>query len=135
MPKKNIPANKSALTKSKRSAPALPVRKAATKKAPARKSQNAATVSDAALPTADYRHSAKTKNLPPAGLAAQGKIEEPRKGCSMPTTRHVDGSRFAALSGTVSLAFPAGVHKRIAVKVIDPRGNEVMKVARLDGKY
>lgn len=24
--------------------------------------------------------------------------------------------------------------KRIAVKVIDPRGNEVMKVARLDGK-
>ncbi len=48
---------------------------------------------------------------------------------------HVDGSRFAALSGTTSLPFPAGEHKRIAVKVIDPRGNEVMRVARLDGKY
>ncbi|MSQ52043.1 MAG: hypothetical protein EXR28_09155 [Betaproteobacteria bacterium] len=31
------------------------------------------------LPTADYRHAAKTKNLPPAGLAAQGKIEQSRK--------------------------------------------------------
>jgi adenine-specific DNA-methyltransferase len=48
---------------------------------------------------------------------------------------HVDGSRFAAFSGTVSLAFPAGQHKRAAVKVIDPRGNEVMRLLRLDGKY
>src|SRR5688500_17801461 len=31
------------------------------------------------LPTADYRHAAKTKNLPPAGLAAEGKIEQPQK--------------------------------------------------------
>lgn len=31
------------------------------------------------MPTTDYRHPAKTKNLPPAGLAAQGKIEQPRK--------------------------------------------------------
>jgi len=48
---------------------------------------------------------------------------------------HVDGSRFAAFSGTVSLPFPAGQHKRAVVKVIDPRGNEVMRVLRLDGKY
>ena len=27
-----------------------------------------------------------------------------------------------------------GKHKRCAVKVIDPRGNEVMRVHRLDGK-
>jgi adenine-specific DNA-methyltransferase len=48
---------------------------------------------------------------------------------------HVDGSRFAALAGTTSLSFPAGKHKRVAVKAIDPRGNEAMRVLRLDGKY
>jgi len=40
----------------------------------------------------------------------------------------VDEAAFAALSGTVSLPFAAGQHKRAAVKVIDPRGNEVMAV-------
>jgi adenine-specific DNA-methyltransferase len=43
----------------------------------------------------------------------------------------VDAERFEALSGTVSLPFPAGKHKCVAVKVIDPRGNEVMQVHRL----
>jgi adenine-specific DNA-methyltransferase len=43
----------------------------------------------------------------------------------------IDEERFAALSGTVSLPFPAGTHRRAAVKVIDPRGNEVMRVHRL----
>lgn len=46
----------------------------------------------------------------------------------------VDPQRFAAFSGTTSLPFPAGKHRRTAVKVIDPRGNEVMRVLRLDGK-
>ena len=45
----------------------------------------------------------------------------------------IDEERFSALSGTVSLPFPAGKHKRVAVKVIDPRGNEVMRVHRLPG--
>lgn len=45
----------------------------------------------------------------------------------------VDESAFEALSGTISLPFAAGPHKRVAVKVIDPRGNEVMRVMRLDG--
>jgi adenine-specific DNA-methyltransferase len=44
----------------------------------------------------------------------------------------VDEDRFEALSGTTSLPFPAGKHKRVAVKVIDPRGNEVMRVHRLE---
>jgi adenine-specific DNA-methyltransferase len=43
----------------------------------------------------------------------------------------VDPARFAAFSGTTSLPFEAGEHQRIAVKVIDPRGNEVMRVMRL----
>lgn len=43
----------------------------------------------------------------------------------------IDAERFAALSGTTSLPFPAGKHKCVAVKVIDPRGNEVMAVERL----
>lgn len=45
----------------------------------------------------------------------------------------VDPERFAALSGTVSLPFPAGEHGKAAVKVIDPRGNEVMRVHTLPG--
>lgn len=43
----------------------------------------------------------------------------------------IDEERFAALSGTVSLPFVAGKHRRAAVKVIDPRGNEVMRVHHL----
>ena len=43
----------------------------------------------------------------------------------------VDPERFEALSGTVSLPFPTGKHKCVAVKVIDPRGNEVMQVHKL----
>ena len=43
----------------------------------------------------------------------------------------VDPQRFAAFSGTQSLPFNAGERKRIAVKVIDPRGNEVMRVIEL----
>jgi adenine-specific DNA-methyltransferase len=46
----------------------------------------------------------------------------------------VDPERFEALSGTVSLPFTAGRHKCAAVKVIDPRGNEVMRVHTLGGE-
>ena len=45
----------------------------------------------------------------------------------------VDPDAFEAFSGTKSLPFPAGENKRVAVKVIDPRGNEVMKVHDLEG--
>lgn len=45
----------------------------------------------------------------------------------------VDEEAFAALSGTVSLPFPRGEHGCVAVKVIDPRGNEVMRLHRLEG--
>ncbi len=44
----------------------------------------------------------------------------------------IDATRIEALSATVSLPFPAGKHKRAAVKVIDPRGNEVMNVEKLE---
>ena len=40
----------------------------------------------------------------------------------------IDEERFEKFSGTESLPFPAGEHARAAVKVIDPRGNEVMRV-------
>jgi adenine-specific DNA-methyltransferase len=39
-----------------------------------------------------------------------------------------DPEAFAAFKGTVSLPFRPGKHKKAAVKVIDPRGNEVMRV-------
>jgi len=47
----------------------------------------------------------------------------------------LDEAAFARFSGTVSLPFAAGEHGRIAVKVIDPRGNEVLRVHKLGGGY
>ena len=48
----------------------------------------------------------------------------------------VDAERFEQFSGTVSLPFSAGQHQRVAVKVIDARGNEVMRVHDLgEGAY
>ncbi|QDT15735.1 site-specific DNA-methyltransferase [Alienimonas californiensis] len=55
---------------------------------------------------------------------AWGKLAKALKGA-------VDPDAFAALSGKVSLPFEAGQHGRCAVKVIDPRGNEVMRVHEL----
>ncbi len=47
----------------------------------------------------------------------------------------IDEEKFEAFSGMISLPFPAGENKRVAVKVIDPRGSEVMKVLNLDKSY
>ncbi len=44
----------------------------------------------------------------------------------------LDEDVFDKLAGTVSMPFPAGEHKRIAVKVIDTRGNEVMRIHSLE---
>ena len=43
----------------------------------------------------------------------------------------IDAESFEMFSGTESLPFPAGKHACVAVKVIDPRGNEVMRVHNL----
>ena len=43
----------------------------------------------------------------------------------------IDADAFAQLAGTVSLPFPAGPRGKVAVKVIDPRGNEVLRVHAL----
>lgn len=43
----------------------------------------------------------------------------------------IDAERFEAFSGTTSLPFPKGKHGCVAVKVIDPRGNEVMALEKL----
>ncbi|MDW8314309.1 MAG: site-specific DNA-methyltransferase [Rhodovarius sp.] len=44
----------------------------------------------------------------------------------------IPAEAFEALSGTESLPFPKGEHATVAVKVIDPRGNEVMRIHRLE---
>ncbi|MXV85461.1 hypothetical protein F4X88_17915 [Candidatus Poribacteria bacterium] len=43
----------------------------------------------------------------------------------------IDEEQFEKFSGTESLPFPVGEHGQVAVKVIDPRGNEVMLVHKL----
>jgi adenine-specific DNA-methyltransferase len=43
----------------------------------------------------------------------------------------IDGECFEDLTGMTSLPFKAGKHRRVAVEVIDPRGNELVRVLRL----
>jgi hypothetical protein len=45
----------------------------------------------------------------------------------------IDADRIEAYRGTVSLPFEAGEHKRIAVKIVDDRGIESLKVIDLNG--
>ncbi len=47
----------------------------------------------------------------------------------------IDEDQFEKFSGTESLPFSAGEHACVAVKVIDPRGNEVMSVHHLGKQY
>ena len=48
----------------------------------------------------------------------------------------IDADQFEKFSGVESFPFPAGAHKQVAIKVIDPRGNEVMSVHNLrDREY
>ena len=48
----------------------------------------------------------------------------------------IDEDQFEKFSGTESFPFPVGEHACVAVKVIDPRGNEVMSVHTLgDQQY
>ena len=56
---------------------------------------------------------------------AWGKLAKALKGV-------VDPDAFAAFKGTTSLPFEAGEHRQVAVKVIDPRGNEVMTIHKLE---
>ncbi|MGC8906178.1 MAG: endonuclease domain-containing protein [Desulfomonilaceae bacterium] len=44
----------------------------------------------------------------------------------------IDEERIEAYRGTVSLPFEPGAHKRIAVKIVDDRGSESLKVLGLD---
>jgi len=44
----------------------------------------------------------------------------------------IDPAAFEQLRGTVSFPFEAGEHRRIAVKVIDFRGNEVIRILSLE---
>jgi hypothetical protein len=113
---------------------------------------------------ASLKHPAKRKNIPAAGLEAQGVIrEEPRIRYeynphlppalrSAPDTAEADrlpellqlsrqralsGEAFGALSGLRSLPFPrpprlkAAQKWQVAVKVIDPRGNEGLRVTAM----
>lgn len=61
----------------------------------------------------------------PANTKAWEKLERALKGT-------LDPEKFEALRGTSSLPFQPGKHKRVAVKVIDMRGNEVIRVLPLD---
>jgi adenine-specific DNA-methyltransferase len=46
-------------------------------------------------------------------------------------TAEIDEALIAASRGTVSLPFAPGAHKRIAVKIVDDRGIESLKVMEL----
>lgn len=44
----------------------------------------------------------------------------------------IDSDRIEAYRGTVSLPFEPGEHKRIAVKIVDDRGIESLKVLEVE---
>ena len=92
----------------------------------------------------DFRHAdAKRLNNPPAGVAPTYEVRE-RQTRSYAYDPHldpqliwsgkaqIDPTAFEQLRGTVSFPFEAGEHRRIAVKVIDFRGNEVIRVSPLE---
>ena len=60
-------------------------------------------------------------------------MARPRKSSATPKSaqsyQHPDWDHLA---GTTSAPFPAGEHGQIAVKVIDPRGNELLVVKKLE---
>jgi adenine-specific DNA-methyltransferase len=60
----------------------------------------------------------------PSDSGAWEKLERALKGT-------LDREKFEALRGTVSLPFQPGKQKRVAVKVIDMRGNEVVRLVPL----
>jgi adenine-specific DNA-methyltransferase len=60
----------------------------------------------------------------PSNSDAWEKLERALKGT-------LDPEKFEALRGTVSLPFQPGKNKRVAVKVIDMRGNEVISIKAL----
>ena len=69
----------------------------------------------------DYRHVAKRKNNPPAKIAAEGVVP------AIPKAQYAYNPHLPPV-----LRSPlGGKHKRADVKVIDLRGNEVMKVEML----
>ncbi len=92
--------------------------------------------------TGDYRHdAARRKNNPPVGIAGRYYDRRtfhichaffPNKSAWQKLARALKGTLnedlFDQLTGRVSLPFEPGEHRRIAVKVIDQRGNEVMRV-------
>ena len=45
----------------------------------------------------------------------------------------IDESRFTAYRGTISLPFAPGEHRRAAVKIVDDRGIESLKIVELEG--
>jgi adenine-specific DNA-methyltransferase len=61
----------------------------------------------------------------PSDSGAWEKLERALKGS-------LDPEKFEALRGAVSLPFKTGKHSRLAVKVIDMRGNEVIRIALLE---
>ncbi len=60
----------------------------------------------------------------PADADAWDKLERALEGT-------LDPEKFMALRGTVSLPFQPGKHNSVAVKVIDMRGNEVIRILPL----
>jgi adenine-specific DNA-methyltransferase len=80
------------------------------------------------LPTTDYdgRTFCICRAFRPGGENPWEKLQRALRGT-------IDPERFDEMRGTISQPFQPGEHQRIAVKVIDFRGNEVVGVVGLRG--
>lgn len=66
-----------------------------------------------------------TEDINPGDANAWDKLQRALKA-------QIDPVAFEQMCGPVSFPFKSGEHRRIAVKVIDFRGNEVVRVMSLD---
>jgi hypothetical protein len=111
----------------------------------ARKASKKKTQPASKRPIESYDHQDKQRpNNPPVGLVTP----ETDPNASRPMTyqydphpdpqlvwagqAEIDEDLIEAYRGSVSLPFQAGEHKRVAVKIIDDRGIESLKIAAVD---
>ncbi|MDI3339828.1 MAG: site-specific DNA-methyltransferase [Sphaerobacter sp.] len=83
------------------------------------------------VPHITLKSIAQNTRIDPVAERYQPQIEAAEAAGDAELRGTLDPDRFAQMTGTTSFPFKPGQHRRVAVKVIDLRGNEVMRVIRI----
>lgn len=77
-----------------------------------------------------------SRNLSPSSLTRERRYQPANRGVGQPQAAlkaTYDDSVWEHLAGTISAPFVPGDRGKVAVKVIDDRGNELMVVREMEG--